>query len=402
MGILHTHLLLPLTEPERYAGLPRRLRQIKKFEAMPERQQRKVQQDRLRRLLEHAYTTVPFYRRRFDSAGFHPREARVDHPLPLPMLTREDLRTAGTWLVSSAFPPEKLRVALSGARDRMPTRFHRDIEGVRDKVALKMKLDESAGFRAGDSAMMLWGSVSDPARQFNRKWRVDEGVFMRQTPPPPGIVGIEILEKWRWRYEKQRPKVLYGRATVLAAFAGYLRERGISHRPNAVISTAEVLSIQHRRLLASVFKSAPFDYYGRRDVGMIAAECSEHEGLHFHPWGSFVEFDPIAQSPDGAVYRLLVTDLLNYGQPFIRFDTGDCVTLTEQSCSCGRWFPLVGKIVGRLDQDAIVANGGVVPNITFHNPMNPMKAPVKPVLALPDRRKRTVSRPRPQKSALSA
>ena len=94
MGILHTHFILPLTEPERHAGLPGRLRQIKKFERMSERQQRKVQQDRLRKLLEHAYTTVPFYRRQFDSAGFHPREARVDHPLPLPVLTREDLRTA--------------------------------------------------------------------------------------------------------------------------------------------------------------------------------------------------------------------------------------------------------------------------------------------------------------------
>ncbi|MGA8288881.1 MAG: hypothetical protein WB950_09260 [Acidobacteriaceae bacterium] len=402
MGILHTHFILPLTEPERHSGLPGRLRQIKKFDRMSERQQRKTQQDRLRKLLEHAYTTVPFYRRQFDSAGFHPREARVDHPLPLPVLTREDLRTAATWLVSSAFPADKLRVALSGATHRVPTRFHRDVEGVRDKVALKMKLDEWAGFRAGDSAMMLWGAVTDAAREFNWRWRVYEGVFMRQTQPPPGVVGIEVLEKWRWRYEKQRPKILYGRATVLAAFAGYLRERGITHRPNAIISTAEVLSLPHRRLLATVFKSAPFNYYGRRDVGMIAAECSEHEGLHFHPWGSFVEFEPIAQSPDGPVYRLLVTDLLNYGQPFIRFDTGDCVTLTEQSCSCGRWFPLVGKILGRLDQGTIVANGAVVPNITFHDPLNPMKVPVQPVLALPARRNRAVSRPRPKKNAMTA
>jgi phenylacetate-CoA ligase len=123
--------------------------------------------------------------------------------------------------------------------------------------------------------------------------------------------------------------------------------------------------------------------------------------LHFHPWSSFVEFDPIAQSPDGPVYRLLITDLLNYGQPFIRFDTGDCVTLTEQSCSCGRWFPLVGKILGRLEQGAIVANGAVVPNITFDDPLK-TKAPVQPVLALPERRKRPVSRPRQKKRLLSA
>lgn len=402
MGFLHTHVILPLTEPERHAGLPGRLRQIKKFDRLPERQQRKIQQDRLRRLLEHAYTTVPFYRKQFDQVGFHPREARVDRPLPLPVLTREDLRTAATWLVSSAVPAEKLRVALSGSTDRMPIRFHRDIEGVRDKVALKMKLDAWAGFEAGDSAMMLWGATTGAAREFNWKWRVYEGVFMRQTPPPPGIVGIDVLEKWRWRYEKQRPKILSGRATVLAVFAAYLRERGVTHRPHAVISTAEVLSAPHRRLLASVFKSAPFNYYGRRDVGMIAAECSEHEGLHFHPWGSFVEFDPIGHSPDGPVYRLLVTDLLNYGQPFIRFDTGDCVTLTEQSCSCGRWFPLAGKIVGRIEDGAVVANGNIVPDIAFTDSLYSAKMPVRSVLALPEKRNRPVVKSRLKKRKMSA
>lgn len=398
MGILHTHVILPLSEPERHAGLPGRLRQIKKFDRLPERQQRKVQQDRLRRLLEHAYTTVPFYRKQFDSAGFHPRQARVDHPLPLPVLTREHLRTADTWLISTAFPAEKLRVALSSGTDRTPIRFHRDIEGIRDKVALKMKLDQWAGFEAGDSAMMLWGASTDMTREFSWRWRVYEGVFMRQTPPPPGVVGIDVLEKWRWRYEKQRPKILCGRATVLAAFAAYLRQRGITHRPQAVISTAEVLNVPNRRLLASVFKSAPFDDYGRRDIGMIAAECSEHEGLHFHPWGSFVEFDPIGQSPDGPIYRLLVTDLLNYGQPFIRYDTGDCVTLTEQSCSCGRWFPLAGKIVGRIEDGAVVANGNVVPGITLTDSLNQSK---KPVLAIPEPRKRSVNKNR-LKRALSA
>ena len=116
------------------------------------------------------------------------------------------------------------------------------------------------------------------------------------------------------------------------------------------------------------------------------------------------EFDPIAQSPDGPVYRLLVTDLLNYGQPFIRFDTGDCVTLTEQSCSCGRWFPLVGKILGRLEQGAIVANGIVVPNIAFHDSFNPIESSRSAyILALPERRKRMpVSRPRQKNSAMSA
>ncbi len=250
MGIFHTHVVLPFIEPERYAGVAGRLRRIGKFERMPEKQQRKIQQDRLRKLLEHAYTTVPYYRRQFDDAGFHPRQARVDRPLPLPILTREHLRSAEAWLLSTACPPEDLRVSATGGATCLPIRFYRDLNGVRDKVALKLKLDELAGYESGDSAMMLWGATTPQSNESVGRWRMDEGVYMRQTPPPPGSIGSNVLEQWKLRFEKQRPKVLYGRATVLAAFAGHLLERGVRHRPQAVIATAEVLSMAHRHLLA--------------------------------------------------------------------------------------------------------------------------------------------------------
>ena len=192
-----------------------------------------------------------------------------------------------------------------------------------------------------------------------------EGVFMRQTPIPNGIIGQEVLERLRWRYEKQRPKVLYGVSTVISAFASYIQERGIRHRPQVVIATGEVLTNPNRRLIESTFRTKPFFYYGRRDVGMIAAECSEHEGIHYHPWGSHVEFDPIGDSQNGMIYRLLVTDLLNYGQPFIRYDTGDCVTLAQQKCSCGKWYPLADQVVGNFSDGVFHPNGTVVPGMSF-------------------------------------
>ncbi len=379
MSWLHTHIVMPFSEPDRCSGLPSRLRAIRRFERMPEKAQRMEQQARLQRLLEHAQETVPYYRQLFKRAGFDPSQARTDRPLPLPALTREHLRTVSNSLLSTACAPEKRRIAASSGTTRAPIRFYRDVEGVRDKVALKLTLDERSGFYAGDSAMMLWGASSSMSRESNWKWRMYEGVFMRQTPPPPGIIEQPVLERWRWRLEKQRPKVIYGRATVLAIFAAYLQERATRHRPQTVIATAEVLSTSHRKLISSVFGSTPFNFYGSRDIGMVAAECSEHEGLHFHPWGSHVEFDPIGESPDGTIYRLLVTDLLNYAQPFILYDTGDCVTLTEQSCSCGRWFPLVRQVIGRVVEGGVQANGMAVPNITFIDRSNPIQQPYLPV-----------------------
>jgi phenylacetate-CoA ligase len=381
MSWIQTHLILPFTEPDRCAGLAARLRSIRRFERMNEKAQRAEQQVRLQRLLQHAYDTVPYYRQRFDEAGFRPNKARVDRALPLPVLTRDVLLTAPAALLSSAYQPVELRPAASSGVTGAPIRFHRDAESVRNKIALKIHLDSWAGFRPGQSVMRLWGASTSLTRESNWRWRTFETVFMRQLPHGQAAVPAEVMERWRWRLEKHRPRVLYGRATILAAFATYLQERGTRYRPRTVISTAEVLSDANRKLLMAAFKTEPYDFYGSRDVGMIAAECSEHEGLHFHPWGSFVEFEPVGESPDGTLYRLLVTDLLNYGQPFIRYDTGDCVTLTEQSCSCGRWFPMAEKIVGRLAGGTVYANGAPVPGVTLSanaaasgSPMLPLRS----------------------------
>lgn len=349
MSWFHTHFVMPFAEPDRYFGLPGRLHTIRRFERLPEKEQRKQQEVRLRKLLRHAYESVPYYRQVFDIAGFQPEDARVDRALPLPVLTRNHLRTHAQSLLSTACRPKDLRQATSSGA-ASPVRFRRDIDGVRDKVALKIKLDSMCGFDPGDSVMMLWGGHRDLAMEPNWRWRMYEEVLMRRTPAPSGSVAPQILERFRVRYEKERPKVLYGYSSVLAAFTAHLRERGRKHRPQVVIATAEPLSDKSRHLISSVLGVTPSVAYGSRDVGIIGAECSEHEGLHFHPWGSYVEFDPICDSPDGTVYRLLVTDLLNYGQPFIRYDTGDCVTLAHQSCSCGRWFPLISKVIGRVPE----------------------------------------------------
>ncbi len=375
MNWVHTHLVMPFADPDRCAGLPGRLRAIRRFEHMPEKSQRSEQQRRLQRLLQHAYDSVPYYRQQFDQAGFRASDARVDRPLPLPVLTRDHLRAASNSLRSTAYRPGKLRMAACIGNTSAPIRFHRDADGVRDKVALKLKLDALSGLKAGDSIMLLWAPNCSLARESNWRWRMYEGVFMRQTSIPGGNIDDETLERLRWRYEKQRPKALYGRASVLAALASYLQEHGRRHRPQIVIATAEVLTRRDRRLMESVFGTVPFNYYGSRDVGMIGAECAEHEGLHFHPWGSYVEFDPIGDTPNGPAYRLLVTDLLNYGQPFIRYDTGDCVTLAQQSCSCGRWFPLVDEVLGntadtltRLQPDAGLSANGAYPAVRAEQP----------------------------------
>ncbi len=372
MSVFHSHFLLPFAEPDRYQGFARRMRTIRRFERQTAAAQRQEQEKRLHTLLQHAYDTVPFYRERFDDAGFHPSQARLDRPLPIPVLTRDDLREPDAKLLSTAFSVNDLRRAGSSGTTSTPIQFYRDLEGMRDKSALQWTLNRWSGYRPGDSVLMLWGAHRDMAIDPPWKWRLYDETLMRRIPAPSGMITDEILERFRERYEAKRPKVLYAYSTVLAAFASYLRKHGMRHRPEGLIATAEVMNDQNRALIEAVFGIPVTMHYGSREVGMIAAECSAHDRLHFHPWSSLVEFDPIGDTPDGPAYRLLVTDLLNFGQPLIRYDTGDCVTLPETSCECGRSFPAAQKILGRVCEGILLPGGGIIPGITLGTQMAQM------------------------------
>lgn len=79
-----------------------------------------------------------------------------------------------------------------------------------------------------------------------------------------------------------------------------------------------------------------YQAYGTADLGLVAYECSQKEGMHLDE-GVVVEFcdpngDPV---PVGEVGEMVVT-LLDPTYPLLRFGTGDLSALVAGPCACGR------------------------------------------------------------------
>jgi phenylacetate-CoA ligase len=159
------------------------------------------------------------------------------------------------------------------------------------------------------------------------------------------------------QFQKYRPKIIIAYANSIYLFARFLKENNL--RPvklNGIISSAEKLSADKRKLIEEVFGCRVFDRYGSREVGLIASECEEHEGMHINMDGVFVEFirngKPCKENEPG---NITVTDLYNYAMPLIRYDTGDIGSFTDKKCSCERGFPLMNCVEGRT-ADFIIIN----------------------------------------------
>ena len=103
-----------------------------------------------------------------------------------------------------------------------------------------------------------------------------------------------------------------------------------------------------RAQIEDVFGCDVYNTYGLNDGGVHAFECREHKGLHIPTERSIMEVvNENGEQLTNGDGKILATSLYNYSMPFIRYDTGDLGTITDQACSCGRGYKLLKDVVGR-------------------------------------------------------
>jgi phenylacetate-CoA ligase len=76
--------------------------------------------------------------------------------------------------------------------------------------------------------------------------------------------------------------------------------------------------------------------------------------------------DEERQARPGEVGEVVLTDLHNYGAPFIRYVTGDlAVRLPDGQCACGRWLPRLREVEGRATDTLRDAAGRPIGGLFF-------------------------------------
>jgi phenylacetate-CoA ligase len=144
-----------------------------------------------------------------------------------------------------------------------------------------------------------------------------------------------------------------GYTSTLAAIADELHQRNLrlTKPPDGVITIAETLTPNRRKLIEEYFESPIINRYGLREFGSWSAQSCRESPNHFHINTELVVCEILRQDgtpcAPGETGRVVLTDLHNFASPFIRYDTGDLAMTVSGNCSCGRGFPLLGSIEGR-------------------------------------------------------
>ena len=307
---------------------------------------RQLQEHKLRRLVQHAYDTVPFYRDHFDAAGVAPQAIRTQDDLALlPVVTKQDMLQAGPdAMTSRAFRPGTLRSVTTSGSSGQPFTIRCDPHWQAVQRALFVRALVTAGYRPGRRLLVLGESERRLAR-----WRRWQYVRFDQAP-------ARVLEEWnRWR-----PSVVYGWVSPLREMARYAQEAGHPvYAPQAVVTTAEGLDRSTRAALEASFGAPVFDVYGLTEMGIIACECRAHAGYHLAEDTVIAEW--LEPEVAGGARRLVLTNLDLWGTPFLRYDTGDLAAMgPPDACSCGRTFARLGHIDGRSVDCVQLRDGRVI------------------------------------------
>ena len=324
---------------------------------------REFQWTELKKLLRHVFASVPYLRRKYRAAGIAFEDLRGwDDFRRLPPLTRAEVNAHGPDLCSTGYQGRLLPHATGGSTGA-PTRFFRTYESYDWRTAAKDRAYSWAGWRLGEPAIYLWGApVGLVSRRQAWKMRAYEAI-QRQRIVNTFSQSDELWNTVYSRALKFRPVLLVGYVTSLEEFAAYLQRtnRAIPGLTCA-IAAAEPLYDDTRRRIEQGLGVPVFNTYGSREFMSIAANCECRDGLHIHAENLVVETqDPGGNGPS----EILVTDLHNYGMPFVRYESGDLGTLADTSCRCGRGLPRLTAIEGRVLDALRTADGRTVPGEFF-------------------------------------
>jgi len=321
---------------------------LEKTQYLPTSELKAIQWNRLKYILGYVYNNNTFYRGTLKNANINPLEIRnYDDIKKIPIITKEDIRKAEDQIISKYYEKKDLMMYKTGGSTGTSLTGYITEECSELRNSCTIRHDRWSGWDVGDSIGAVWGNVNNykTRKEKLKELILTKYIFLDTMKVNESSV-MEFAKNWR----KVKPTLLFGHAHSLYLLAQYVADLNLTViKPRGIISSSMTLMDYERKNIESVFGAQVYDRYGCEEVGLIASECREKEGMHLNIEHLFIEIikdngEPACYGEEG---NIVVTDLFNEAMPIIRYKVGDIGILSEKKCSCGRGLPMMSKVIGR-------------------------------------------------------
>lgn len=322
---------------------------------------KKIQQKKLRNMLAFAYEQSAFYRKTFENAGITEKDIATAPLTHFPKLSKAELLTHFDELitVSDLTQEDMRRFDKEETVDRKPLKGKYHVvhsSGSTGKPGYFL-YDEAAWSKMllGIIRGALWDmSMSQILKLLARGPRIvylaaTDGRYGGAMAVGDGIDGVHLsqlhldiktpLSEWIQQIRVFKPNIIIGYPSAIKILTELVEHGEVELNVLRVVSCGEPLGSSLRRYLEKTLHAQIVNFYGASESLALGVETVPEEGV--------ILFDDmnVIESIDGHMY---LTSLYNFGQPLIRYEISDHLTL--QKPKKGSRYPFT-KAVGLLGRD---------------------------------------------------
>ncbi len=337
------------------------LSQVMNVQFKPLHEIEALRDEKLKKLVNYAYHSVPFYKKMFDEMGIRPEEIESISDLSrLPVLSKKEILDNEKSLIAPNFN-QKLYTRKTGGSTGMTLHFMKEAQALALNDAIMYRCYNWYDIDIGDKQVRFWGiPVTSKLRW---KEQLKDFILNRIRISAFDISESSCLKQYE-QIKKFRPVYFYGYTTAIYGFCLFMKKLGIdlnSLNLKAVICTAEKMYPHHLELFSEVFRCPIVDEYGSSENGILAFQC-KNGNMHTMSDHMCVEFldENNQQVKTGELGRIVVTDLASYAMPLIRYDIGDMGRSSDKICSCGVNLPLMEIVEGRKEDFIRIKDGRLI------------------------------------------
>jgi phenylacetate-CoA ligase len=348
---------------ERWSPTWRRIQsELEQTESWSASELQALQEERLRKIIRHAYENVPYYRRVFDERRLKPSDINTALDLyKLPVLTKQDVRRFASELCARNVPRWQFRLGRTGGTTGIPLVLAIDKQRIVFDHVLIHRHWSWAGYRPGDRVLVLRGFTLIPADQESGPhWRfdwLDKRMYLSGFHLSANNMQgyVEKLQQWR-------PELVAGYPSNLFTLARFMERARVKLPTRAVFTSSEVLTPTERGVIEDRFQCKVWDRYGTGERLVAGQEC-EHGRYHQNVEFGVLQVDWPRGEPagEGQKGELIHTGLTNFSMPLVRYASEDVGFLQKDDCPCGRKLPLMGAVDGRKDDVIVTADHRLMP-----------------------------------------
>lgn len=333
------------------------LRVSERFDAA---QLRDLQTSKLRSLLRHALETVPHYR-----TAYRGIENAVTDATPsnfgarFPLLPKATVRNAADSFVSASTSQSDIATIFTSGTSGSPLPVRTTTDTIQTNYAFFARYLGWHGVTPRDHGATFAGRLIVPPHQ-------TEPPFWRHNRATDTLLcsSYHLSERWLPAYvaglSDYQPHFIDSYPSAVGTLAAFINRNGIDHRirPRAVITSSETLLEGQRADIETAFGCKVRDHYGCAEMAAWITEC-EHGRYHVNPEFGIVEVLREDGTPcaAGEAGDMACTGFLNPTMPLIRYLIGDRAAMSEELCPCGRHFPVISQLMGRLDDQILTPDG---------------------------------------------